>query len=63
MWGTPCVERSKQTEEDWALELRERVTSEAGDSAFFGQHNLLNQDQGIRTLLQVMNDLCLSRGR
>lgn len=47
-----------QTEEEWAVELRKRVSSEAGDSAFYGQHNLLNQDQGIRTLLQVTNDLC-----
>lgn len=47
-----------QTEEEWATELRKRVSSEAGDPAFYGQHNLLNQDQGIRTLLQVTNDLC-----
>ena len=46
------------TEAEWALALRERMPSEEGDSAIFGQHNLLNQDQGIRTLLQVTNDLC-----
>ena len=43
---------------EWAEELRNRVETEKGDAAFFGQHNLLNQDQGIRTLLQVTNDLC-----
>ena len=48
----------EQTVEEWAVELRERVGSERGDPAFYGQHNLLNQDQGIRTLLQVTNDLC-----
>ena len=48
----------KRTDEEWALELRRLVKSKAGDSAFYGQHNLLNQDQGIRTLLQVTNDLC-----
>lgn len=44
--------------EEWAEKLRERIREEHQDPAFFGQHNLLNQDQGIRTLLQVMNDLC-----
>ncbi len=56
--GNTLRKAIEQTDEEWAVELRERVTSEAGDSAFFGQHNLLNQDQGIRTLLQVANDLC-----
>ena len=56
--GNTLRKAIEQTEEEWAVGLRERVTSEAGDSAFFGQHNLLNQDQGIRTLLQVTNDLC-----
>ena len=56
--GNTLRKAIEQTEEEWAVELRNRVTSEAGDAAFFGQHNLLNQDQGIRTLLQVTNDLC-----
>ena len=28
------------------------------DPAFFGQNTLMNQDQGIRILLQIVNDLC-----
>ena len=48
----------ENTEEEWAVELRESTERDAPDPAFFGQHNLLNQDQGIRTLLQVMNDFC-----
>ena len=51
----------RRTEEPWALALRQQgnhAGSDLGDQAFFGQHNLLNQDQGIRTLLQVTNDLC-----
>ena len=31
------------------------------DLAFFGQNTLMNQDQGIRILLQVVNDLCFVR--
>ncbi len=56
--GNTLRKAIEQTKEEWAVELRKRVNSETRDAAFFGQHNLLNQDQGIRTLLQVMNDLC-----
>ena len=47
-------------ERAWARALRDLggVKRPDLDPAFFGQHNLLNQDQGIRTLLQVTNDLC-----
>ena len=31
------------------------------DLAFFGQNTLMNQDQGLRILLQVVNDLCFVR--
>ena len=31
------------------------------DLAFFGPHNLLNNDQGIRVILQITNDLCFIR--
>ena len=44
-------------EDEWAEDLRRQVDTDDKDAAFFGQHNLLNQDQGIRTLLQVINDL------
>ena len=36
-------------------------TEEDRDLAFFGQDTLMNQDQGIRILLQVVNDLCFVR--
>ncbi|MCY3869834.1 MAG: DGQHR domain-containing protein [Gemmatimonadetes bacterium] len=36
-------------------------TGDFPDLAFFGQNTLMNQDQGIRTLLQVVNDLCFVR--
>ena len=45
---------------DWTDQLRRAspdTHKKDGDPAFFGKHNLLNQDQGIRTLLQVTNDL------
>lgn len=49
----------------WAEELRRpsysRLFPVDEDIAFFGSNNLLNQDQGIRILLQVVNDLCYVR--
>lgn len=56
--GNALRKAIEHTDEEWATELRKSATSDASDPAFFGQYNLLNQDQGIRTLLQVMNDLC-----
>ena len=49
-----------ESDHEWARGLRSLAGVERPDPdpAFFGQHNLLNQDQGIRTLLQVTNDLC-----
>ena len=42
----------------WAQALRKNASgSDDDDAAFLGQHNLLNQDQGIRVLLQILNDL------
>ncbi len=35
--------------------------SDDWDDAFFGNNNLLNSDQGIRVLLQVVNDICFLR--
>ena len=47
-------------EELWAVALRRHENSslEGKDLAFFGQNTLMNQDQGVRILLQVVNDLC-----
>ena len=48
--------------EPWMLALREQKQPEFEllkhrDRAFFGPSNLLNNDQGIRAMLQVVNDL------
>lgn len=47
---------------DWAKSLRQNKQSEMfhieGDQALWGRHSLISQDQGIRGLLNVANDLC-----
>ncbi len=43
--------------EEWAEALRDAADDDMGDAAFVGANNLLNQDQGIRVLLQTLNDL------
>ena len=45
------------TQSEWAESLRKPGSDRLRDPAFFSQNNLLNQDQGIRALLQVVNDL------
>ena len=45
-----------ESQEQWSNSLREKGDADAHDLAFFGSNNLLNQDQGIRTLLQIFND-------
>jgi hypothetical protein len=52
-----AVKRSKTK---WATALRDAENSlfKSGDVAFDGQLTLLNQDQGVRTVLHVTNDLC-----
>lgn len=51
-------------DEPWMETLRKQKIQnsmfgdEAQDVAFFGPNNLLNSDQGIRTFLQITNDLC-----
>ena len=48
--------------EPWMKALREEEYPHLDltdkDLAFFGPNNLLNSDQGIRSFLQVINDLC-----
>lgn len=46
----------EENDEAWSNALREKGNGETGDVAFIGTNNLLNQDQGIRTLLQIFND-------
>ena len=48
----------------WAATLRDQQPDESdedGDPAFVGQNNLLNQDQGVRVLLQTVNDMFFVR--
>ena len=53
-----AVERAIHAcDEPWATAVRSLGRETDEDAAFVGQHNLLNQDQGIRTLMQVINDL------
>lgn len=52
------------SDEAWAKSLRgeqTEVDAEEDDLAFVGPNNLLNQDQGVRVLLQVVNDLYFVR--
>lgn len=48
------------TDAPWANELRglNSAISEADDPAFSGKSSLLNNDQGVRGVLAVFNDLC-----
>ena len=55
--GKKVQEAIANTKAVWAESLRKQDTNHEPDAAFFGQNNLLNQDQGIRVLLQVINDL------
>jgi hypothetical protein len=50
----------------WAEKLREHTQQDLFDKedpAFFGEHSLLNTDQGIRGILYVTNDCCYIRAR
>ena len=55
--GNKVQDAIELTKSEWAESLRKSSTDSERDPAFFGQNNLLNQDQGIRALLQVVNDL------
>lgn len=48
--------------EEWAVSLRRLKDSapliQDQDMAFYGPNSLLNQDQGIRAILHITNDLC-----
>lgn len=53
-----------ESEQGWAKALRgDQVLDSANDEdpAFYGSSSLLNQDQGIRILLQIINDLVFVR--
>ena len=55
--GTAVQRAIASTDAPWAGALRATKQEDAPDPAFVGQHNLLNQDQGVRILMQVINDL------
>jgi len=57
--GQYLREAIENCKEEWAQLLREE--DEEKDLAFYGPHSLLNQDQGIRALLYITNDLCYVR--
>ena len=61
--GQMIKDSIKETDELWTRALREqeKPSPEGEDLAFFGRDTLINQDQGIRILLQVVNDLCFIR--
>ena len=52
-----------KTKDKWATELRGDWKAKDGsnDPAFAGQQSLLNTDQGVRGVLQVLNDLTMVR--
>lgn len=63
--GTELQAAIENSNDDWANQLRDAPTASevpGRDAAFFGRHNLLNQDQGIRIFLQVANDLFFVAG-
>ena len=63
--GKTFQQAVEKNEAHWAEDLRRpsgmQLFPMEEDPAFFGSNNLLNQDQGIRILLQVVNDLCYVR--
>ena len=54
--GQHLQQAVENSQEQWSDSLREKEDANAQNPAFFGSNNLLNQDQGIRTLLQIFND-------
>lgn len=62
--GQTVRDAISNTRKPWAKALRDHVSPnlfEGDDAAFYSPHSLLNQDQGIRILLQVLNDLLYVR--
>ena len=55
--GNKLRDAIRASNDEWAVALRESGSTRDGDPAFIGRNNLLNQDQGIRALLQTVNDL------
>ena len=51
----------RESTEEWALDLRGDNNAVKNDPAFRGPLTLLDQDQGVRGLLHVTNDICYVR--
>ena len=60
--GQNLEQEISKMEDSWMQALRGNADQyfkrEGTDPAFYGTHNLLNNDQGVRAFLQVTNDLC-----
>ena len=59
--GQELKDAISECDEAWAETLRQEPTGESPeneDLAFVGPNNLLNQDQGVRVMLQTVNDVC-----
>ena len=54
--GHQLQQSIKDSDQHWADSLRQQGEADDVDLAFLGANNLLNQDQGIRILLQIFND-------
>lgn len=55
-------EAIRSCQEDWAKNLRETPQDyEVEDNAFAGQYSLLATDQGVRSFMQVINDMCYEK--
>lgn len=63
LMGNELKAAIRTSDEAWANALRGEQTEVDAeeDPAFVGPNNLLNQDQGVRVLLQVVNDLYFVR--
>ena len=61
--GQALQEAIARVPDGWANDLRDQSPEEPreSDPAFYGPNCLINQDQGIRTFLQVLNDLVYVR--
>lgn len=49
---------AKASKDQWAEDLRARAKADGLDAAFAGENTLMNNDQGVRGVLSVFNDLC-----
>lgn len=62
-FGNLLLEKIKESTDVWVEELRKNKTKEIDDDAYepgmFDKKSLLNSDQGVRSLLLLLNELCV----